>query len=92
MEVKANPTPRTVSVTPAAPGFMLAGETISTNGTGLVVADTCAAKIVPHKISATAAKAPRSSKDTNVRRRAENRDAGMGGKSSWVSSDAIQHP
>jgi hypothetical protein len=71
---------------------MLTGETISTNGTGLPAADVRPAKIAPHKISATAAKAPRSSKDTNIRRRAKNRDAGMGGKSSWVSSDAIQHP
>jgi len=71
---------------------MLTGETISTNGTGLTAANTRPAKTVPHKTSATAAKAPRFSKDTNVRRRAKNRDAGMGGKSSWVSSDAIQHP
>jgi len=38
VEADTNPVPLTMSVTPVDPGFMLTGDTISTNGTGLLAA------------------------------------------------------
>jgi hypothetical protein len=41
VEADTNPVPLTMSVTPVDPGFMLTGDTISTNGTGLLAAQRC---------------------------------------------------
>jgi hypothetical protein len=41
VEADTNPVPLTMSVTPVDPGIMLTGDTISTNGTGLLAAQRC---------------------------------------------------
>jgi len=56
VEADTNPVPLTVSITPIELGLMLTGDTISTNGTGLLAASTAGIK---RQLSAITAKEKR---------------------------------
>jgi hypothetical protein len=58
VEADANPVPLTMSVTPVDSGFMLTGETISTNGTGLLGPLTLGVKGELNAITATGRRKP----------------------------------
>jgi hypothetical protein len=58
VEADTNPVPLTMSATPVDPGFMLTGETISTNGTGLLGPLTLGVKVELSAITATGRRKP----------------------------------
>jgi len=58
VEADTNPVPLTMSATPVDPGFILTGDTISTNGTGLLAALTLGVKRELRAITAMGRRKP----------------------------------